>query len=112
MPRQVAVSARWLTALIDDRIPTRGVADPFGGASNRWSPDHDLDWLVRETAEGSVKWSRASQGGFKAGGRCPDASEMWVTLVCCGNHYGVVERLRRRMCAAPVRLWRQLEGRL
>jgi hypothetical protein len=125
VPKQVPAEARWLVVLEDDIIPPPGVRDPFGWASNRWSTYCDLDGLVRQTGDGSMKWSRGGHGGFKAGGRCPDAGEMWLTLAWCGDHYVLAARLRRRLCEPPIRerhvwwrrlplrrLWRELEGQL
>ncbi len=95
--------AAWLEALDADRIPAQGVMDRLGWASNRWSPDFDLDWLVTETARGEVRWSRGARTGFKAGGRCPDASEMWLTLEKTGSSYTLVLRRRRELWERPVR---------
>lgn len=94
--------ARWLRALDHDRMPANGVRDPLGWSSNRWSPDFDLEWLVRETARGVVWWGRGSTVGFKAGGRCPDSTEMWLTLFGSGSRYTLILRHRRSLWCRPV----------
>ena len=80
-----------------------GVRDPFGWASNRWAPEFDLDWLVEESIRGVIRWARAEHGGFKAGGRCPDASEMWLSLHASRSVYLLAIRHRRLLRGRPVR---------
>ena len=125
VPGTVPAAARWLVVLDDDRIPPIGKATPFAWARNRWQPDLSVSSLVADSLAAQVQWTRGSAGGFKAGGRCPDATEMWLTLAWCGDRYVLVPRQRRRMWGPPLvqrarwwkrpelhRLWRFLDGEL
>ena len=100
---QLPKHAAWLGCVEADKVPGLGVRDPFGWRSNRWAPEFDLDWLLTETARGTVRWSRGAVAGFKAGGRCPDASEMWLNLHANSMGYTLVIRRRRRLWGRPVR---------
>lgn len=99
---QVPARARWLLALDRDRLPANGMRNPYDWAGNRWSPDFDLDWLVQESARGVVRWARGTTAGFKAGGRCPDSTEMWLTLLGTGSHYTLAIRHRRSLWCRPL----------
>lgn len=99
MPRP----ALWLATLDGDRIPKLGERDPSGWRSNRWAPEFDLAWLLHHTATGAVRWARAEHLGFKAGGRCPDSSEMWLSLHGGRRGYTLAIRRRRELWARPVR---------
>lgn len=111
----------WLATLEDDRIPTIGEWDRDGWRSNRWDPGMDVPNLLKGTREGRYRWAPGEFGGFKGGGRDPNALEMWVNLAYCGGPFALVIRRRWEILSDPIvqadgwmsrsdlhRLWDQL----
>ncbi len=92
----------WLGALENDRIPRLGEWDHDGWRSNRWAPGIDVTELLRGTRAGRYHWGKGTHGGFKAGGRDPDALEMWLTLAYCGGPFSLAIRRRRQLVGAPI----------
>lgn len=102
-PPDVPRAANWLLSIDGDRVPPLGVRDPFGWGSNRFAPGIDLDWLLQETERGVVRWTAGAHSGFKAGGRCPDASEMWLNLSRGKGEFVLAWQHRRRWWEPPIR---------
>jgi len=101
-PDRLPAEHAWLTALENDRIPRLGEWDRDGWRSNRWDPDTQVTELLEGTRVGRYRWGRSAHGGFKGGGRDPDALEMWLTLAYCGGPYALVIRRRRELVGGPI----------
>jgi len=101
-PGAIPAPYGWLAALEDDRIPRLGEWDRAGWRSNRWEPGITVSALLQGTRSGRYRWCRGTHGGFKGGGRDPDALETWMTLARCGGPFALVMRRRREIVGEPV----------
>lgn len=94
--------AEWLLALDPDRLPALGyLTEEWAG--NRFSPGMDIEALIRDTTRGEIRWGRGARGSFKAGGRCADTSELWLTLHAAGPVHTLVARWQGSLWCRPIR---------
>lgn len=94
--------AEWLLALDPDRLPGLGyLTEEWAG--NRFPPDLDVEGLIRETTRGEIRWGRGPRGSFKAGGRCADTSELWLTLHASGPVHTLAARWQGSLRGRPIR---------
>ena len=101
-PDDLPLAHSWLAILENDRIPRLGEWDRAGWRSNRWEPAITVRALLEGTRSGRYRWCRGRHGGFKGGGRDPDALETWMTLARCGGPFALVIRRRRELVGGPV----------
>lgn len=100
--REVPNRSRWLMSLDADRLPPMGTRDPYGWFSNRWPRELDESWILEHTERGSLRWSRGSHSGFKAGGRRRDGTEFWLSLVGMRRQTTLVLRDERGLWCPPI----------
>lgn len=90
----------WLRFVDGERI-VRGVRDPTGYRSNRFSWPIDPTELLDGTVDGRTRWARGLHGSFKAGGRAAD-DEVWLALGRDGPRSTLVIRRNHALEDAPI----------
>lgn len=90
----------WVGALERERL-VRGMRDPTGYRSNRWTLPIDPTELLQGTEQARYHWARGRRAGFRAGGLVDD-DELWLALFRHGSRCLLVVTRNHELERSPI----------